>query len=166
MMNKIFEIPIYAFSRKKLEKCFINKRSKIIKEYHIQNAEIDMIDSIVDPITYPFRIWDYNHIIGYITISLKERNLYFDVYLPYKRKKFPWRTNNKVYLRNTMANGTHIFIGKNDSNKTIQKKVADELDNVIQGHVHKNRYVDRETFDNINQLIAYKKLLLNVENKI
>ena len=162
-MNKLFEIPIYAFSRKKLEKNFGIKRNRIIEEYQIQNADISTIDSVVDTITYPYRLWNYNHIIGYITIYIKERSFYFDVYLSYNRKKFHWITNNKVYLRNVMANGTHIYIKESDSNKTIQKKIAEELDIVIQGHIDTKYYVDRKAFDNINQLIDYRKLLKELE---
>ena len=85
-MNKIFEIPIYPFSREELNNRFRNKRNDIINELNIQSMDKDIIDSQVNTSTYPFRMWDYNHIIGFVSISIRGASAFFDVYLPYNRK--------------------------------------------------------------------------------
>lgn len=68
-MLKLFEIPVYAVGRKSLSKKDHELRTRIESE-HPDSAE-KHISGLAALVTYPYRLWEYNHIVGYIGMGVE-----------------------------------------------------------------------------------------------
>lgn len=107
--------------------------------------------------TYPFRLWDYNHVVGYIRISIDGHDIIFDVFLPMPHcDRYYWKSKRKIFLYDISANGTHFYVADRMDNKEIQVRTAEMLQAVIKTHIPKNYFVDTEAFDNLNERVDYK----------
>ena len=158
-MIKLFEIPIYAISRNKLNKKYQTFRNNFKSKYPYLSSKT--FERCIELETYPQRCWEYNHLIGYILIYYEFNDIYFNVYLPYKIRRYYWRSYRKIYVRDIMANSTHFRIDDITKNKEKQKDLIEMLDVVIKDHIPKEFYVDRETFDNTYSFINYSEIILN-----
>lgn len=157
-MKKIFEIPIYALSPLKLNdrvnKCISKLKSQL------SHLDDDTFARIKDIETFPMRSWDYNHIVGYIQVSMSRSDIVFEVFLPIPiPTRYDWRTKRKTRVQNICANGTHFYFASLKTNEDIRNSVEEMLDHVIVDHVPDRFYVDREAFDNINAHLDYLNII-------
>ena len=156
-MSKLFEIPIYAVDRNTLHTKYSNAADKIKED--CKECAAETIQRCIDHETYPHRMWDYNHIVGYIQILTKRQDVIFEVYLPCEKKRYYWKSKSKVFLYNIHANGTHFFVDKKRNNSEIQGQVAAMLNDVIKCHIPKQYFVDTEAFLTLNRMIDYHSLI-------
>lgn len=158
-MKKIFEIPIYALNKNKL-----NARVKKAKQL-LQNSMPPTLPEEQRKIcealcTYPQRMWNYNHIVGYISISIDPYDITFDVYLPTPAiERYDWHSKVKKFVYNISANGTRFYISDCMTTGDIRFRIAEVLDDVIKTHIPKRYFVDREAFDTINPYLDYRGIL-------
>ncbi|HCA30638.1 MAG TPA: hypothetical protein DEP23_14345 [Ruminococcaceae bacterium] len=156
---KLFELPIYAISSDTLKQKYQEFKRKFQKTYSTHKSVDDVYKKCLDIETYPQRLWDYNHIVGYIRISLTQNDVLFDIFLPTpKIERYLWRSHKKHFLYNIYANGTHFYIGCMN-NEEIRTMAENMLDGVIKDHIPPRYYVDRESFDYLNNQIDYRTLL-------
>lgn len=157
MNNKIiFSIPIYAMSPDELNRKYNEKINALNREFP------NMVDQrIIDYNTFPQRIWQYNHIVGYIEISAKLRDVYFNVYLPPKNKKYYWLSNQKVFLALEIPDNPHFIVFGDDSNDEIINKIYERIKE-IQKCLPQRYYIDLMCFDNIVPYLDLRSLLFNV----
>lgn len=162
---KLFEIPVYALSRDMLLRRYREKRMEIIKErdlIRVFDGDEHKINEKVGLFTYPQRLWDYNHIVGYITICVDSCDISFEQYVPTKPvERYRWSSyTRKVFLMNNMLNGFHFNYRNLNSGEEIQDKIHQMLDDITNRlNREKHYYVDREAFDQVDRLIDYSKLL-------
>lgn len=162
-MKKIFEIPVYAFSRRMLCKKEGLFRRELWKGHETCSKE--HMDALVALVTYPFRLWDYNHIVGYIRISTDGCDILFDIFLPTpQRERYRWRSGRKVFLYDISANGTHFYVNGKMTNTDIQERVAEMLQAAIKTHVPQKYFADTEAFDNLNRQLDYRKIMRGASN--
>lgn len=162
-MTKLFEIPVYAVNRKSL-KVRTQELCKKIKNEHSNNSETHICD-LADLMTYPYRLWDYNHIVGYIKISTNGRNILFDIFLPTPHKdRYHWRSGQKIFLYDISANGTHFYVNERMSNEDIQARTAEMLQSVIKTHIPKRYCADTEAFDFLNNKLDYIRVMEEAQN--
>jgi hypothetical protein len=157
-MKKIFEIPIYAMSKEKLYKKYLNFASSWKK------AHLDASDSInqrcIEIETYPQRLWDYNHIVGYIKISADFQDIIFDVFLPTpNHERYLWKSRQKVFLYDISAVGRHFYVSDKMDNRAIQDRTSEMLYAVIKTLIPKRYYVDTEAFDHLNKHMDYRSVM-------
>lgn len=164
-MHKFIEIPIYALDKNTL---------RVRYEKYVETLRCDIFPDIEEETfqrcleieTYPKRIWEYNHIVGYIVIGYEFDDILFKVYLPTPQKqRYMWRTSIKTFLYDIHSNGTHFRVNESMSSQDIQCEIADMLNSIIKEQVPKKYYVDRQAFDNINSKIDYLKVINEVDNK-
>lgn len=165
---KLFEIPIYAVSKEVLLNKFKEKKQKL-REKH-SGVSKDSFRAGVENETYPQRLWEYNHIVGYISVSYQAGDILFNVYLPTPQiKRYYWTSSRKVYLYDISANGLHFRILENMDNSDIARKNAEIVNSIIQGHIPKRYYVDTEAFNVMNAVVDYRMIMrgeTNEKNKI
>lgn len=155
---KIFEIPIYALSKETL--------SKRVEEY-IEKLDMELGDipqknkeKCIEIETFPNRAWEYNHIVGYITISIHKREIIFDIYLPYSKiEKYYWKSNRKKFIINTMLNGFHFLVNDKLSNSDIAKEITGYVNEIKKQHIPKGYYVDSEAFNALVYNVDFKKII-------
>ncbi|MBR2869688.1 MAG: hypothetical protein IKB88_11590 [Clostridia bacterium] len=153
-MVKLFEIPIYALSKGSLSKRYNRTVEKIKNKY--PEADQESLSKTVEFLTYPQRLWEHNHVVGYIDIISEKQDIVFEIYLPYpKVERYHWNSKNRIFLYNVMANGTRFYVDKNISNSEIQTKIFEMLDWIIKDLIPKRYYVDRATFDAVNMHVDY-----------
>ena len=153
-MIKLFEIPVYALSRKSLSKRYCKVVETIEKEY--LETDRDSFSKAIEILTYPQRLWDHNHVVGYIDIISDNKDVVFEIYLPYpKVERYHWNGKKRICLYNIMANGTHFFIDKNMSNSEIQIKISEMLNWIIKDIIPNRYYVDRTAFDAVYEHVDY-----------
>ena len=160
---KLFEIPIYALSRDSLMKRYSNRRKKLIDKLNLirtQNGDQNTINHIIELETWPQRLWDYNHIVGYIVIRVDSTDISFEQYTSVESiKRYHWNSKKaKVFLKKNMINGYHFYF-RNYNGGEIRSKIHQMLDDIINRMVDKRFFVDREAFDQADQFIDYSKLL-------
>lgn len=64
---KLFEIPIYALSKKKLKEKVHQKEEKLREKIKDEKTFQHIRESSI----LPFGSWEYNHVVGIIKISVK-----------------------------------------------------------------------------------------------
>ena len=157
-MKKLFDIPVYALDEKTLGQRVDIKIKRI--EKNTPNAESDVLERLVERETFPMRNWDYNHVIGYVQLSLTKQEIVATVFMPMPApSRYYWDSEKKYFVRNLFANGTHVYIGDMKTNKALQVAAAELLEQVIKDHLHGRFYADRAAFDAINGHIDYLNLL-------
>lgn len=161
---KLFEIPIYAFSRTELKK----RIKKWKKKYNEKESEMLMNER---------KQYDYNHIVGFIVINYKDCDITGALYLPhllshfmvkgtegvleedaYKRK-YIWHSSRKTFIEKMDINGAGFF-GDNLQNHEIVQ-IIDDLLAMIQESVYgynKKYYIDYEVYNNTKNCIDYTNL--------
>ena len=157
-MKKVFEIPVYALTREQLRHKFV----KFVDSWKEKNpyASSENLRRCIEIETYPQRLWEYNHIVGYIVISTDRYDILFDLYLPTPLiERYIWTSKQKRFLYNIQANGTHFHMNDKLSNMEIQKKIQEMLNGVIKRHIPERFFVDLETFKTLNRMIDYKLIL-------
>ena len=157
IMIPLLTVPIYAFSEKTLKKRVAEFGERIRTTYDTIPEEI--ISDTIDRITFPQRSTLLNHVIGYITVSYFGNDIYFDIYLPVKRKKYIWNSKQRGFIQNITANGTHFNIGICENNSEVQHKVWEMLNAIIKEHVPGRYYIDKECFRRLNASIDYYTLI-------
>lgn len=110
--------------------------------------------------TYPYRLWDYNHIVGYIRISTEGRDIFFDIFLSESKcERYRWRSKRKILLYDTSANGTHFYVNDRMTNEDIQVRTAEMLQSVIKTLIPKRYFTDTEAFNNLNGQLSYLEIM-------
>ena len=154
---KLFEIPIYALTKEKLHER-VEKHIVKLKNEH-PDAPEETIKHVIELTTFPQRLWDYNHIVGYIVISKEDNDIVFDEYLPVETvQKYYWTSKQKRFIQNTGLVGTHFRISNMKTSEEIRNQIHEFLDERIK-KLKKGYYVDREAFDAADALLDYSKLL-------
>ena len=161
-MIKLFEIPVYAWTKEKFDKK-IDKAKEIETEAylkrHNREDEATCIEEYLEYVFNSYQIWEYNHIIGVIVISLEGRDVCFYIYKPYSTiEKYHWKSRKKVYLREQQYGGLHFRISEKDTNESVRIKTKDMLDGIAHD-IFKKNYVDKEAFINVNANIDYMKMI-------
>lgn len=156
-MKKLFEIPIYAFNRKVLYKREEKVRQEVWNGH--EGCPKENINAVAAAATYPACLWDYNHIVGFIRISVDTRDIMFDVFVPTpQRQRYLWWSKRKIFLYNSPVSGAHFHVNEKMTNESVQKRTAEMLQGVIKTHVRKRYFVDTEAFYNLNEQIDYLKI--------
>lgn len=154
---KLFEIPIYALSKKKLKEKVHQKEEKLREKIKDEKT----FQYIRERSILPFGSWEYNHVVGIIKISVKNSSIIYEIYgqTPWV-KRYCWYTSKRKALQNRQIIGTHFYIGDEQSNENIQNKVADYLlHGIVRDYIPSNYYVDIEAFLNVNKYIDYLDLV-------
>ena len=163
MAKKLFEIPIYALRKEVLLERYSIKKAKMIKENDLSHRFRDeprKIEQIIEIETYPQRNWDYNHISGFIVISKDDKDIRFDLFVPANEiKRYHWDSKEKTFLLDNHLNGYHFRLETMKSEEMLRKTIHEFLDEIIERIVDHRFFVDREAFDQIDQLLDYSKLL-------
>lgn len=157
-MKKLFDIPVYALDEKTLGQR-VDAKIKTI-EKNAPGADRDVLERLTERETFPMRNWDYNHIIGYVQLSLTKQEIIAAVFMPVPTPaRYYWDSEKKHFVRNLFANGTHVYIGNMKTNEEMQAAAAELLERVIEDHLHGRFHADREAFDVVNKHIDYLGLL-------
>lgn len=157
-MKKLFEIPVYAVSRKELSRKVKLLRLKIRNEH--ERCSREHMIAVEELATYSYRLWDYNHIVGYIRISTEGRDIFFDVFLPESKcERYRWKSKRKRFLYNTSANGTHFYVNDRMTNEDIQVSTAEMFQSVIKNLIPKRYFTDTEAFNNLNGQLNYIEIM-------
>lgn len=157
-MKKIFDIPIYGVSPKKLDlrvKRYASDLQEIFKD-----VDEEIAATVINAEIFPARNFEYNHIAGYIRVSISKTDMLFDIFLPLPiPKRYVWKTTRKTLVQNIQANATHFYLGNLRTNEEISCKVTMMLDQIMFDHIPTRFYVDIESFLTINANLDYLKII-------
>ena len=164
--NVIFSIPIYALNSDQLQKRVDAFISSLDSKYPpLKNMESSYKESVIETATVPYRFWKYNHIVGFIEISAKLNDIYFNLYLPHAElKKYYWHSEKKVLLENVGHDCKHFRVFDDESNTEIITKIREHLKDVVV-NIPKNYYIDMEIFDLLTRYLNIKMLLKDVRER-
>ena len=161
-MDKLFEIPVYAMDKDALMKRYDLFCEKYKEKSILLEASEETIRRCIEIEAYPQRLWQYNHIVGYIMIGIDGRDIEFKVYLPTPRiEKYYWKSKKKRFLYDIRANDAYCRIEKDYTNGDIRREIAQTLNGIIKEHIPSNYYVDLECFERLNKFLNYKEFLSN-----
>jgi hypothetical protein len=162
-MIKLFEIPIYALSRKSLNDRVGRRVAELEKFFVILDP--DAKTRAIGREVIPMRSWEYNHIVGYICIDATKQDLLFDVFLPIPvSTKYFWNSKTKYFVQSICANGAHIYLDALKTNEKIREAVTNMLDFLIAEHIPSRFHVDREAFNTVNEHLDYLGIIDVVNN--
>ena len=155
-MKKIFEIPIYALSRKELNKRVKNVKAGFIAKNNYIPEEIAE-DAYNNHLTLYKRNWDYNHIVGYIQVLKQGNDLKLELYLTVEpQNKYYWISNRKKFLRKQHLNGYRIYLGQYKNNNQVLEQLDSLVIDLQKNYIPSRFYVDTEAYDNTKEYIDYK----------
>lgn len=156
-IKTIFEIPIYSMT----EKSFNSKWEKIKQEeynYVSKGKELNPeYKRILDEHNFPMCVWKYNQIIGYIVISIQNKDIVFDIYCC-TEKRYMAKSKSKKFIKNWYINGMH-FLSTPLSEKEIKEKILEYLKIIENEELNSKFYIDYSTFNNIFSYINITKLI-------
>lgn len=158
-MKKLYSIPIYTCKESLFNRDFEKKVQNETMMYYepaISEGRISLTEASkrIEEGLWPKNIWEYNQIIGYIKIYLKECTIWFDLYIP-NDKRIMRFGSKKHFVSLHQPNGAHFSLM--GSNEEIRNKMRDFLKMVIEG-INDNYFVDTSEFDALNELVDYSSL--------
>lgn len=161
---KLFEIPVYALEKDILLKRYREKRNRLISDFgsvESFDGNDQRMNLAIDMCTYPQRLWEYNHIVGFITVCVEFPDISFEQYVPVKPvERYCWTSRkNKIFLMNNQLNGYHFNYTHCKRGEDIRLGIHQMFDDIIRNMVDKRFFVDREAFDQVDRLIDYSRLL-------
>ncbi len=159
----IFTLPVYALSRKALSDK-VNKEIERIKTTMCEGCDEDITRKVIEHETFPYRCWRFNHIVGYIEVSAGLNDVYFNLYLPYKKKRYCWNSRQKWLLTNEGHDYTHFRVYDEDSAEVIFQKIREYLEEAVKMFPARY-YVDLEPFYIGKKYLDIKRLLRDVRER-
>lgn len=155
-MKKIFEIPIYAFDKKELNRCIEKSRETFFRQFEYIEDKTSVEQAWKHHI-YPQNNWDYNHLVGFIKIYKKQDDIFIDLFLS-DIKRYIWNTMKKKFVTNQFLNGMHFRAAGLD-NTDIRSELDKFLHEVIEHNIkNKSYYVDLAVYKNIKDMIDYQNI--------
>lgn len=157
---KLFEIPVYGLSKETLKHRVEARITELKKECESNNVPEAHQMMLIENQTYPMKIWEYNHIVGFIKVSANGHDVLFEVFMRYDgAQKYLWWASRKHFVRNAGTSGLHFYHGNMKTNAQIQQRIAEMLHDIIDAHIPKRYFVDTQAFDSINIHVDYLSLL-------
>ena len=159
---KLFEIPVYALSKEKLEKCVKQKCEKLKKSAVDSNSSDENLKYVIEHETFPQRLWDYNHIIEYMVLSIDGADIVLDLFAPFERKKYYWYSSKKQFLQDQQLKGYHNNISSVQTGDQLRNKINSLINEYVRTVEKCGYYVDLEAYKNIDAVIDYGRLLESI----
>lgn len=159
----IFTLPVYALSRKALDGK-VEKKIDRIRKSMCEGCDEDITRMVIEREVFPYKCWKYNHIVGYIEVSAGLNDVYFNLYLPYKKKRYTWDSGQKWLLTNEGHDYAHFRVYDDDSTEAIFDKIRDYLAEAIKMFPQRC-YVDLESFHVGEKYLDIKRLLHDVRER-
>lgn len=153
----LFEIPIYAMSKKEFNKRWNKKKAEMYKSFISHGHTDENAKMYVSNFTFPRCLWEYNQIIGYIKISVSKHDIWFDVYCSLDKSYYA-DSKQKHFIQNLHTNGTHFYVA-NLSEERIKATIHDWLICIQKDHLRKNFYVDYSTFNNVIDFVNIEQIM-------
>ena len=157
-MKTLYEIPIYAIRREVLQSRVEKKKEKYVKEWdkYQHKPDVDAMSRSLEMLTFPMCLWEYNHIIGILRISIDAQDIIFDTYLPMNRpERYHWDSRVKHFVVNQMEPNNHFYIG-NKSSDEIRSRMTDYLKDYNKRMDKRGYFVDLTAFNTLHKYIDYK----------
>ena len=151
-MLKIAEIPVYGITKSK----HFQKTTNLDNRYgELTDDAKAMINEIE-----PFRSYEYNHIVGVISIELSSHDVWFRIFKMKRKSRYIWASKRKTFLYDIQSNDTHLHISKLD-NVEIRTRIKEYVGFISKTHF-KTYFVDTEAFFNILDGIDFEFLFSNL----
>lgn len=149
----IYEIPIYSMPEKEFKRRW-DKWENDLRECseqtgHSEEEMEEVVKSIMSN-QYPRTVWKYNQIVGFVEISISNRDVAFNV-----QKTLDTRIQavgkTKHYIQDMMTNGIHFPSGKL-TNSEIVAEIDTYLDSIEKG-LKKPFCLYRDTYNNLKNTL-------------
>ena len=153
----LFEIPIYAMSKKEFNKRWDKQKKTLYDTYISHGHSEEDTKYYVSKFSFPRSLWEYNQIIGYIKISVSKHDVWFDIYCSLDKVYYA-DSKQKHFIQDIQANGTHFYLS-NPQDKEIKTKIFEWLRSIERNYLRKSFYVDYSTFNNIIEYINIEQIM-------
>lgn len=153
----LFEIPIYAMSKKEFTKRWDKQRKKMYNDFISFGHTDESARQGISLCCFPRSVWEYNQIIGFIKISVSRRDVWFDIYRSLDKIYYA-DSKNKHFIRYTPTNDTHFYVS-NFIDEQIKQNIRKQLKSIEKDHLKKSFYVDYSTFDNIFEYVDIAQIM-------
>ena len=153
----LFEIPIYSMSREKFDakwkaKC-TELYNQLIEHGHTENSAQQGVSAVF----YPYWIWEYNQIVGYIKISISATDVLFRLYCSMD-KQYRFNSKEKHFIQDWGINGAHFYAdGKTD--EEIKREIRFWLNAIETDYLHKKFYVEYKAFNTIFDFVNIREIM-------
>lgn len=153
----LFEIPIYSMSRDEFDAKW-SARCAALYNHLIEHGHTDdSAKESVSAICYPYRVWEYNQIVGYIKISVSATDVLFRLYCSME-KRHRFNSKEKHFIQDWGITGAH-FYADGMSNKEIKEGIRFWLNAIEKDYLHKKYHVEYETFNNVFDFIDIREIM-------
>ena len=151
----LFEIPIYSMTEQK----FLEKWEQKLKVFlpPREDSSFDEINNLMRQHYRKDMLWQYNQIIGYITVNIHRDDIIFRVYRPLNQR-IRYDNTKKRIMENWMCLGTH-FYAKNHSGEQLIAEIKSWVSHMVEEYAKKPLYADTALFDATIDCIDIEKLI-------
>lgn len=156
-MKTLFEIPIYAMSKKEFNKRWDKQREKMYNNFISLGNTDEKAQIYISRFCFPYSIWEYNQIIGFIKISVSGREVCFNLYCS-SDKIYHAHSKNKHFIQYEPTNSTHFYVSDLIDEK-IKQNIRKQLKSIEKDKLKKKFYVDYSTFDNIFEYVDIAQIM-------
>ena len=164
--KNVFEILIYRLSPEKRIKEIKNIKATTIeeplKEWGANTPEQKEVRIMVErsfAMSFDGRPWKYNHIIGYIEISVDK----FQITGKYWMVDGRVQSNMKNRVLRYRDKIIEIWVTASDTSQSLHEKISTDLDEIKTKWPFEGRYIATSAFDTLSPFIDWKRLTESVE---
>ena len=151
----LFQIPVYAFTEKELQKRIEHKRQKLTDV--CGNLDSHIPDIVLSEEIRQFSDY-HSHIVGFIEIEITQSDILIKRYIPCTEKKYRWNSRKKICLMMHPTIERHFrIVGLN--NKEIVNKIDSQLDSLIKEKYASRYYVDTRIYGALKNMVDYRSFI-------
>jgi len=156
----LFEIPIYSMPEKVFNGKWNKKKSELFELFVNHGHTRESADEGIFLTCYPRDIWKYNQIIGYITISVSQHDIWFDVIKSLDTVYYA-TSKTKHFMQDVGVLGMHFYV-QDESDEEIHTEIREWLRMIENEQIRRTMFVDYSVFDNIFDSINIKEIMMNI----
>ena len=147
--RKLLEIPIYSMSKETFLKRWNNRYDKRVQDLMLsghRTYETAKKDARV--CTFPYNVWEYNQIIGYIVISISFNDVYFH---QFRSLDSVYRFDSRVkhFIQHTERVNNHFPVLSHYTNEEIKENIRHWVYSLSKEIESDGHYLDISAFENI-----------------
>lgn len=155
MGNKIFEIPVYAMPKKVFYKRWEKVKNKTLDMFVSSGWKENEAKRTIDQLYFPYTVFDYNQIIGYLIISINSNDVFADYF--YTEDEVFRIASKRRHFMSLMPSIDHLRI-YGCTNNEIADKIKELVDD-CKSYIDKRFYIDDEIFNRLLYCVDYNRII-------
>lgn len=162
--RKLLELPIYSMSEEAFSKRWNHHYEKRVRELMLSgHRTYEAASKDARVCTFPYNVWQYNQIIGYIVIFISSNDVYFKQFRSLD-SVYRFNSRTKHYIQYTESVNNHFYISSRNTNEDIKEHIKKWIHSFSDELESQGLYLDISTFENIFDYLDIRRFVDNLSS--